>query len=100
MELTLPIYVEVRKESGQPIHHCRPLFFSGPVARDAMLGLAMSKLSRVLKPLLDALGQDSRHEQLVPWTFSPPLETHILKLQLDLKERIGRTKLLFAVFPA
>src|SRR5437868_6823602 len=98
MELTLPVYVEVRKQSGQPIHHCRPLFFAGPLARDPHLGLAMSKLGRELKPRLVELGKDSRHELLVPWTFSPPLETHILKLQIDLKDRLARTRLLFVVF--
>ena len=98
MELTLPIYVEVRKQGGQPIHHCRPLFFSGPQTRDAHLGLAMSKLSRELKPKLDEIGTNAQHEQLVPWAFSPSIDTQIVKLQIELKERMARTKLLFAVF--
>ena len=42
-------------------------------------------LSRELKPMLDVLGKDSRHEMLAPWTFSPPLDRHVLKLQIDLK---------------
>jgi ATP-dependent Clp protease ATP-binding subunit ClpC len=100
MELTLPVYVEIRKQGGQPIHHCRPLFFGAPVARDPHLGLAMSKLGRELKPRLDALGKDANHDALIAWTFSPPLETHILKLQFDLKDRLARTRLLFVLFPS
>ena len=100
MELTLPIYVEVRKQSGHPIHICRPLFFSGLLARDAQLGLAMSKLSRQLKPLLDVMGKESRHDAILAWSFAPSLETHILKLQLELKDRLVRLRLLFVVFPA
>jgi ATP-dependent Clp protease ATP-binding subunit ClpC len=98
MELTLPIYVEVHKHAGQQIHHCRPLFFESTLARDAHLGLAMSKLSRELKPRLDALGKQSGHDELLRWTFSPPLETHLLKLQIELKDRLARTRLLFVVF--
>ncbi len=100
MELTLPVYVEVRKQAGQLIHHCRPLFFAAPLVRNPLLGLALSKLSRELKPQLDALGKDSRHELLLPWTFSPPLETHILKLQIELKDRLARARLLFVQFPS
>ena len=60
MELTLPVYVEVSKEGRLPIHFCRPLFSEGPSARDAQLGLAMSKLNRKLKLLLDHVGKDSQ----------------------------------------
>ena len=98
MELTLPVYVEVRKSGGRPIHHCRPLFFSGPLVRDAHFGLAMSKLARVLKPLLDELGQDGQHQTLAAWAFSPPLDTHVMKLEIDLKDRRAQTKLLLIVF--
>ena len=80
MELTLPIYIEVRRQEGQPVHHCRPVFFGGPHASDAHLGLAMSKLSQRLKQFLDKLGRQARHDALATLAFAQDLETHVLKL--------------------
>ena len=100
MELTLPIYIEVRRQEGQPVHHCRPLFFGGPSASDAHLGLAMSKLSQRLKQFLDKLGRQARHDALAACAFAPDLETHVLKLQLELKGGLVKCRLLFVLFQA
>jgi ATP-dependent Clp protease ATP-binding subunit ClpC len=100
MLLTLPIYVEVHREAGQPVHHCRPVFMSGIVAADAHLGLAMGKLNKRLKQFLDGLGSAPRHDRLAAWAFAPDLETHVLKLTLDLRDRLEKCKLLFVVLRA
>jgi ATP-dependent Clp protease ATP-binding subunit ClpA len=100
MELTIPIYIEVRRQEGHPVHRCRPLLFSGPQASDAHLGLAMSKLTRRLKEHLDKLGREPAHEALAACAFSPDLETHLLKLKLDLRHREAKCKLLFVMFAA
>jgi ATP-dependent Clp protease ATP-binding subunit ClpA len=101
MELTLPIYVEVRREDGRPIHYLRPVFFAGPVASDAHLGLAMNKLIKRLKEHLDALGRSERHEALAACTLSTELSTHMLKLQFHLAESgLVRARFLFVRFAA
>jgi ATP-dependent Clp protease ATP-binding subunit ClpC len=105
MELTIPIYIEVRRQEGQPVHQCRPLFFGGPEAAklrasDRHLGLAMSKLTQRTKQHLDKLGRSARHDELAACAFAPNLETHLLKLQLDLRDELVKCKLLFVLFPA
>ena len=100
MEISLPVYVEVRRVAGQPVHHCRPLFFAAPEASDAHLGLALSKLIKRLKGLLDGFGGQSRHDRLAEWAFAPALRTHMLKLTLDLRDRQAKCKLLFITFAA
>ena len=100
MLLTLPIYVEVRRQEGRPVHHCRPLLFAGPQAADAHLGLAMSKLNKRLKQHLDHLGSLRRHDDLATCAFAPELETHLLKPTLELRERQVPCKLLWVVFEA
>ena len=100
MELTLPIYVEVRPHEGQLVHHCRPLFGEGVQASDARLGLALGKLNKRLKQQLDLLGSQPRHEGLAWAAFAPALETHVVKLALDLKETIAKCRFLFVTFPA
>jgi ATP-dependent Clp protease ATP-binding subunit ClpA len=98
MLVTLPIYVEVRRESGQQIHRCRPLFFRGSAAEDQHLSLALGKLQRRLKQQLDLLGSESRHDDFAAHCFLPDLDTHVLKLTLDLRDRLARCKLLFVTF--
>ena len=100
MLVSIPIYVEVRRENGRSLHRCRPLFFDGPHGADAHLGLAMSKLNRVLKPFLDQLGTSRRHDRLAELLFAPIVTTHLLKFTLDLRERQARCKYLWVVFEA
>ncbi|WP_254508670.1 AAA family ATPase [Anatilimnocola floriformis] len=100
MELTLPIYIEVRREGGRPIHHVRTLFMHGPQAADAHLGLAMGKFNKRLKEQLDGLGRQDRHEDLMQAAFSPPLQSRVIKLTIELKHRQARVRFLFATFAA
>src|SRR5262245_34119547 len=100
MQLTLPIYLEVRRGGGRSVHHCRPVFFQAPGGDDPHRGLAMGKLSKRLKAMLDGLGSQPSHYGLASCAFSPPLETHVIKLSLVLRERTARCKLLLVVFAA
>jgi ATP-dependent Clp protease ATP-binding subunit ClpC len=100
MELTIPIYIEVRREEGRPLHHVRPLFFGGVHASDAHLGLAMGKFNKRLKEVLDSLGREERHDGLAAAAFSPNLQPSLHKLTLDLRQRQAQCKLLFVSFAA
>lgn len=100
MLASIPVYVEVKREEGRPVHHCRPVFFAGAQAADPHLGLAMSKLGKRLKQYLDAIGSKPRHDELAEHLFSPELATHTFKLSLELRERVARCKLLWVEFAA
>ena len=60
----------------------------------------MSKLSRELKQFLDSSAGNRGTSELAACAFSPALETHVLKLKLDLRERQAKCKLLFVLFPS
>ena len=100
MLLTIPIYVEVRRAGGAQVHRCRPLFFAGPRAEDAHLGLAIGKLNRRLRQHFDRLGGDRRHDELAAQAYSPELSTHLLKHSLELRKGQFRCRLLWVAFAA
>lgn len=100
MELNLPIYIEVRREAGRPLHHIRPLLFNGPQASDPHLGLAIGKFNKRLKEYLDELGRHERHEDLAAASFSPLLQTQVVKLNLELRKSTVKCRLLLATFAA
>ena len=99
MNLTFPIYVEVRREQGQQVHDCRPLFLPGPAASDPHLGLAMSKLGRRMKQWLDEVGGRLDHRVLADAAFDPTAETEVVKLVMEVDDRIVRARFLFVVLP-
>ena len=100
MELTLPIYIEVRREGGRPIHHVSPVFLHRVQASDAHLGLAMGKFNKRLKEYLDTLGRQDRHDDLMAATFAPQLQSRVLKLVIELRHRQARVRFLFVSFAA
>ncbi len=102
MELSIPIYVEARRQAHDKhlLYDCRPLFFSQIAASDAQLGRAMTALAKRLKLHLDTLGALPRHEALAEWSYAPELRTHQHKLTLDLRSHIAHCRLLFVEFMA
>ncbi|HVW02544.1 MAG TPA: AAA family ATPase, partial [Planctomycetaceae bacterium] len=102
MQLTIPIYVETRRD-GQPArerHTVRPLFFPLPVRTDESLGRAMSKLTQELTRELMRLGTEARHEALAEYTFAPDLEQHRMELRLELRRWVVQGKFFVVAFRA
>jgi hypothetical protein len=97
MNISIPVYVEhYRDESpARMVYRCEPLFFPVMNGRDENLARATGKLLKHLKPHVDSLGAMGRHDRLAAFAFNPACETRLLKLSLDLRDRIARTTLLF-----
>lgn len=97
MHVTIPVYVEhYREESpARMVYRCEPLFFPIMNGRDEHLPRAMGKLMKRLKPQIDALAAEARHDRLAQFLFNPPCTTRILKLSLRLRDRVAKTRLLF-----
>lgn len=101
MELSLPILVDASKPPGQaPIYRTRLLFYPWIQAADSFLQHATHKLIQVIKKEYDGLGRDWNHQHLFSSAYNPDLDTHRLKLQLDLKSRIAKVKYLLVVINA
>jgi hypothetical protein len=57
-------------------------------------------LTRELRKHFGALGEKLRHDELMRYSFSPPLEYHRLDVALELHRRRARARFLFVVFAA
>ena len=101
MKFTIPIYVEAKKGSGRgQTFAVRPLFFPSPQRSGEKLERALQRLTEDLRERLIDLGREFRHDELARWTFSPPLETCRLDLDLLLRRRTARLRLFFVTFEA
>lgn len=100
MRLTFSIYVTVAREQGRSVYHCQPL--SGPqiVARDPLLSNALSKLSnKMRKAAGDQIASGKAHF-VSPWLHLPQMQSRVLKLNLVLRDRTLKWKMLLATLPA
>lgn len=96
MRITIPIYIEQQRETGQPASYIvRPLFFQEPVARDEELQRAIGKLVRALQRALDEAGKRMWHNELAGYSFAPELDDQLLSFSLDLKTRRAACRMLF-----
>jgi ATP-dependent Clp protease ATP-binding subunit ClpA len=84
-------------EAAAPSFIVRPLFLGAPVTRSDNLNRAITKLATALRHECDRAGQELRHESLAAFSFSPPLEDHFLRLDLDLPGGRTRCSFLFVV---
>jgi len=102
MNVTIPLYVEERKEPGEPTPRftVRPLFFAEPSRTAELLSRATSKLAGDVRRRLDELGKQMRHEDLARWTFAPEVAEHHLTLHLQLRRSAPHFKALFVTFRA
>ena len=102
MNLTIPVYIEEHKvaDDPNPQFRLRPLFFAGPVKGGRQLSAGMSKLAQAVRHHLDQLGQKARQEELIPWTFSPALAEHRLKVALHLRRQTAEGRFLVVAFDA
>src|SRR4051794_24588866 len=102
MNLAIPVYIEEHKLPGEasPQFTLRPLFFTAPVKSARQLSGGMSKLAQAVRHHLDQLGQKARQEELIPWTFSPALAEHRVKVALQLRRQTAEGRFLVVAFDA
>lgn len=101
MLFTIPIYVEVIKGTSRGQEFAvRPLFFPYPRRQHEKLERALQRLGDDLREHLVELGKSYRHEELARWSFSPELDASRLDVELHLRRRTCRMRLLFVSFEA
>lgn len=97
MIFQVPVYITNDKQAkGQYIASC--LFASSIYRRDDNLNRLMSKLARDVAKQIETLSKNTRHDTLDMWTFSPEFTQHRLAIDIELRRRRAKQKLLFVVF--
>ena len=94
MNFRIPVYVFQHKGG----YTARPLFFAVPERTDANLNRALTKLTRDLVELLEALGRKERHDELAAWAFGPTVTAHRTTVDVELRRRVARVKYLLLAF--
>jgi ATP-dependent Clp protease ATP-binding subunit ClpA len=102
MNLAIPVYIEEHKLPGEasPQFTLRPLFFESPTKSARQLSGGMSKLAQAVRHRLDSLGSQPRQAELIPWTFSPALSEHRVKVPLQLRRQTAEGRFLVLAFDA
>lgn len=97
MIFRVPVYVtNDRQTKGHYVAQC--LFAPSVVRRDDNLNRLMSKLTRDIARTIEKLAKENRHDAVGQWAFCPTMTQHRLTVDLDLRRRKGKEKLLFVVF--
>jgi len=102
MNLAIPVYIEEHKDpqATVPQFRMRPLFFKTPFKHSRHLSTGMSKLAQAVRHELDSLAVLARQQQLVPWTFSPPLAEHNVQFSMQLRRQTADCRFLVVSFEA
>jgi DNA polymerase III delta prime subunit len=101
MKITLPIYLEERREDGRAAHYARAVFFHKFVEKHEMASRAVAKLAQKLQTAMSALAREGRHEQLAAYSFYPDdLDEKTLKMSLNLGDRHAPVSYLVFTFAA
>lgn len=92
MELSLPVYVKLQKQSGvlSPVYKIQLLFHPSISMTDESLQRATTKLIQRTKKEFDVFGRGWSHSELADAAHNPDLKTQRLKLEIDLKKRIAK----------
>ena len=93
MNFRIPIFVHQHKGG----YAARPLFAPGEHS-DGNLNRLLTRLTRELVQQFEHLGKQGRHDDLARWAFCPPVTTHRVALEVELRRRIARVKYLLVAF--
>jgi hypothetical protein len=77
---------------------CLEEFFPQPRRLGEKLERVMQRLTDDLREMLLELGKAYRHDELARWTFAPELDVCRLDVELLLRQRTHRLRLLFVTF--
>jgi ATP-dependent Clp protease ATP-binding subunit ClpC len=95
MIFRVPIYVAAGSGGS---FTARPLFFPQPERTDTNLNRLISKLARDITKRIEELGKEDRQDDCARWTFSPDLTQHRHLIEVELRRRTVKVKLLFVAF--
>ena len=99
MRLTFAAYVTVEREEGRSVFVCRPLSGTPIVTRDPLLGTALSKLSNKMRRTATDWVREGKSYLLSPWLHDPQAIPKVHKLNLVLRDRTLRWKVLLLAVP-
>lgn len=99
MRLTFAAYVTVERESGRSIYVCQPIGGQKIVTRAPLLSTALAKLSGKMRKAAGEWIREGKSHRLSSWLYDPQATTKSLKLNLVLRDRTLRWKLLLVAVP-
>jgi ATP-dependent Clp protease ATP-binding subunit ClpA len=91
MQFRVPILV-VQVKGG---YTARPLFHPRPSRSDDNLQRLTTKLTRDLIQLIEVQARSHRQDDVALWTFAPAVTTHRHDVEIDLRRRLVKLRLLF-----
>lgn len=97
MRITVPIYVQQRRDKGSAPINAQPLFFAAPDKSGSDLGRVIAGITDRLRVLLAGLAREPNHKPLMRWHCPETLEYHTTKLHLDLSDSTAKLRLLMVV---
>lgn len=98
MKLTIPLYQEKYRNEGQDVFFVRPLFFNNVEASRPELRRATDSVRNALRKVIQAMGQEMRHDALSWATQCPEISERHVKVRIQLKRRSVETSYLFCVW--
>lgn len=93
-------YVQVEREEGRRVYHCRPLRGPQIATRDPLLSVALSKLGNKMCKLVGNWIERGEVSRIGAWLYDSALHAVSIKLMLALRDRTLRWKLLVVCTPA
>ncbi len=100
MQLTLSVYVSVSREEGRNVYTCRPLRGPQVVTRDPLLTTALSKLAHHLRKQVHDWIEAGQAARVNTWLYDSETNYRTVKLNLRLRDRTLKWKLLMVTLPA
>ncbi|HYH67941.1 MAG TPA: AAA family ATPase [Urbifossiella sp.] len=94
MRFRVPIYVAESKTGFA----ARPLFLPRPARTDTNLNRLLTKLAGDIVRAVEHDARTDRQDCAARWAFAPPLASHRLPLEIELRRRTARGKFLFVAF--
>jgi ATP-dependent Clp protease ATP-binding subunit ClpC len=100
MRLTLSAYVQVERDEGRSIYHCRPLHGPQIATRDPLLSVALNKLGSKMRKSVGNWIERGEVSRIGDWLYDSESRAVSIKLMLALRDRTLRWKLLVVCAPA
>jgi ATP-dependent Clp protease ATP-binding subunit ClpA len=94
MRFRVPIYV-AQSPTG---YTARPLFFPRPARSDDNLNRLLTKLTGEVVRAIETEARADRQDAAAAWAFAPPVATHRLAVDVELRRRTAKGKYLFVTF--
>lgn len=100
MRLTVAVFVQVEREEGRAIYHCRPLRGPQLSSRDPLLSHALHKLGNSMRSSINGWIERGEVRRLSTWLYTSDMRSLSIKLTLALRDRTLRWKLHMVCLPA